>query len=102
MPPPLTTNGQVTYADGTPATVDQMAKDVSAFLVWTAEPNLESRHAAGLAVAVFLLIATILARLAYLDIRKQQKSITVRQTGPLDPENQAKSRRAKAKQGVVG
>jgi ubiquinol-cytochrome c reductase cytochrome c1 subunit len=102
MPPPLTTNGQVTYADGTPATVDQMAKDVSAFLVWTAEPNLESRHAAGLAVAVFLLIATILARLAYLDIGKQQKSMTVRQTGPLDPENQAKSRRAKAKQGVVG
>src|SRR5436190_20633134 len=53
MPPPLTSNGQVTYADGTPATVDQMAKDVSAFLVWTAEPDLERRHAAGLAVAVF-------------------------------------------------
>src|SRR5437763_2734444 len=48
MPPPLTTNGQVTYADGTQSTVDQMAKDVSAFLVWTAEPNLENRHAAGL------------------------------------------------------
>lgn len=64
MPPPLTSNGQVSYADGTPATVDQMAKDVAAFLVWTAEPNLESRHAAGLAVAIFLLIATILAYLA--------------------------------------
>ena len=50
MPPPLTTDGQVTYADGTKPTVDQMAKDVAAFLVWTAEPNLESRHAAGLAV----------------------------------------------------
>ena len=42
MPPPLTTNGQVTYAPGNRPTVDQMAKDVAAFLVWTAEPNLES------------------------------------------------------------
>ncbi len=57
MPPPLMTNGQVTYADGTPATVDQMARDVAAFLVWTAEPNLEARHAAGVAVVIFLLIA---------------------------------------------
>lgn len=39
MPAPLTTDGQVTYADGNPKpTVDQMAKDVSAFLTWTAEP----------------------------------------------------------------
>src|SRR4051794_31236825 len=44
MPPPLTTNGQVQYSDGTKPTVDQMAKDVAAFLVWTAEPNLASRH----------------------------------------------------------
>ena len=101
MPPPLTTNGQVTYADGTPATVDQMAKDVSAFLVWTAEPNLESRHSAGLAVAVFLLVASILAYLAYRQIWYDAKRV-VRVTGPLDPKNQAKSRRAKAKQGVAG
>jgi ubiquinol-cytochrome c reductase cytochrome c1 subunit len=48
MPPPLTSEGQVTYADGNPKpTVDQMAKDVAAFLVWTAEPKLENRHAAG-------------------------------------------------------
>src|SRR5690242_7798324 len=60
MPPPLTTNGQVTFADGTPSTVNQMATDVAAFLVWTAEPNLEARHAAGVAVVIFLLIATIL------------------------------------------
>ncbi|MFL6852609.1 MAG: cytochrome c1, partial [Sphingomicrobium sp.] len=41
MPPPLTSEGQVTYAPGNPKpTVDQMAKDVSAFLMWTAEPNL--------------------------------------------------------------
>ena len=44
-------------------TVDQMAKDVAAFLVWTAEPNLENRHAAGLAVSIFLLFATILGYL---------------------------------------
>jgi ubiquinol-cytochrome c reductase cytochrome c1 subunit len=56
MPPPLTSENQVTYSDGTRATVDQMAKDVSAFLVWTAEPTMQSRHAAGLAVVIFLLI----------------------------------------------
>ena len=38
-----------------------MAKDVAAFLVWTAEPKLENRHAAGLSVAIFLLFAAILA-----------------------------------------
>jgi len=101
MPPPLTTTGQVTYADGTPATVDQMAKDVAAFLVWTAEPNLENRHAAGLAVVVFLLIGTILGYLAYRQIWYEAKR-SVRVTGPLDPGNQVKTRRAKAKQGVAG
>ncbi|MEO6041657.1 MAG: cytochrome c1 [Croceibacterium sp.] len=61
MPPPLTTNGQVTYADGTPATISQMAKDVSAFLVWTAEPTLEKRHQVGFGFLVFLTFATVLA-----------------------------------------
>ena len=96
MPPPLTTNGQVTYADGTPPTVDQMATDVAAFLVWTAQPNLENRHAAGLAVSIFLLIATILGYLAYQQIWHEAKR-AVRVTGALDPQNQAKSRTAKAK-----
>jgi ubiquinol-cytochrome c reductase cytochrome c1 subunit len=68
MPPPLAADGQVTYADGTPATIDQMAKDVSAFLIWTAEPKLENRHALGWAVIGFLLIATTLAFLAYRNI----------------------------------
>jgi len=96
MPPPLTTNGQVTYADGTPATVDQMAKDVSAFLVWTAQPDLERRHAAGLAVAVFLLFASVLARLAYQQISHEAKGkgpVTV----PTKPKVQARTRRAKTK-----
>jgi ubiquinol-cytochrome c reductase cytochrome c1 subunit len=101
MPPPLTTEGQVTYADGTKPTVDQMAKDVAAFLVWTAEPNLESRHAAGIAVAAFLLFASILGYFAYQDIWYGSKR-AVRVTGPLEPKNQARTRRAKAKQGVAG
>jgi ubiquinol-cytochrome c reductase cytochrome c1 subunit len=101
MPPPLTAKGQVTYADGTVPTVDQMAKDVAAFLVWTAEPNLESRHAAGIAVAIFLLFATILSYLAYRQIWHEAKR-AVRVTGPLEPKNQAKTRRAKAKAGVAG
>src|SRR3546814_9816472 len=48
MAPPLS-DGQVTYADGTEASVDQMAKDVAAFLVWTAEPKMENRHRTGIA-----------------------------------------------------
>ena len=101
MPPPLTTEGQVTYADGTKPTVDQMAKDVSAFLVWTAQPDLENRHAAGLSISIFLLFATILGYLAYRQIWYEAKR-AVRITGPLEPENQAKSKRAKAKQNVAG
>jgi ubiquinol-cytochrome c reductase cytochrome c1 subunit len=101
MPPPLTTAGQVTYADGTKPTVDQMAKDVAAFLVWTANPELERRHAAGFAVVIFLLLGTILGYLAYHQLWDEAKR-TVRPTGPLDPANQAKTRRAKAKAGVAG
>jgi ubiquinol-cytochrome c reductase cytochrome c1 subunit len=100
MPPPLH-GGDVTFADGSPNTLDAEAKDVAAFLVWTAQPELERRHAAGVAVAIFLLIATILGYLAYHQIWDEAKR-TVRPTGPLDPENQAKSRRAKAKAGVAG
>lgn len=101
MPPPLTSNGQVSYADGTKPTVDQMAKDVSAFLVWAGEPNLENRHAAGLAVAIFLLVATVLAYLAYQQLWYSAKR-QVRVTGALEQKNQAKSRSAKAKAGIAG
>ena len=68
MPPPLTSEGQVQFDDGTRPTVDQMAKDVSAFLVWTAEPTMQKRHAAGVAVVLFLLFATALAYGAYLTV----------------------------------
>jgi ubiquinol-cytochrome c reductase cytochrome c1 subunit len=54
----------VTYADGTTPTIDQMATDVSAFLVWTAEPSLVKRTQTGWAVLGFLLFATFLAWLA--------------------------------------
>ena len=102
MPQPLTSEGQVTYAAGNPKpTVDQMAKDVAAFLVWTAEPKLEKRHATGLAAVIFLLFATVLGYFAYRNIWYGEKAV-VRATGPLDPKNQAKSRSAKRKAGVKG
>ena len=68
MPPPLASEGQVTYQDGTRPTVDQMAKDVAAFLVWTAEPKMEARHAAGWAALVFLVIFTALTWGAYQNV----------------------------------
>ncbi len=55
MTPPLTA-GQVEYTDGTPATVEQYSKDVTAFLSWTAEPHLEARKRIGFQVMLFLLI----------------------------------------------
>ena len=56
MPPPLSDNA-VTFADGTPATVPQMAHDVVTFLTWAAEPNLDDRHRTGLKVTLFLVVA---------------------------------------------
>jgi ubiquinol-cytochrome c reductase cytochrome c1 subunit len=100
MPPPISADGQVTYADGTNPTRDQMAKDVSAFLAWTAEPRLENRHRAGLATLLFLLIATILAYLAYKNVWAEAKTSRVRASGPLDPENLAKTRAASRDAGI--
>src|SRR4051812_42270398 len=101
MPPPLTTSGQVSYADGTKPTVDQMARDVAAFLVWAGEPTLENRHANGVWVGIFLLLASILSYFAYQQIWHDAKRV-VRRTGVLDPENEAKTSRAKGKAGVAG
>ena len=58
MPPPLT-QGQVTFSDDTPATVEQMAKDVVVFLQWAAEPEMEHRKSIGLKVMIFLLVFTV-------------------------------------------
>jgi ubiquinol-cytochrome c reductase cytochrome b/c1 subunit len=57
MPKPLS-DGQVTYDDGSPATVAQYAKDVTTFLMWTAEPHMEARKKLGLQVFVFLILLT--------------------------------------------
>lgn len=55
MPRPLS-DGQVEYEDGTPNTVEQMAKDVTHFLMWTAEPKLEQRHRLGFQVMIYLVL----------------------------------------------
>ena len=55
MPPPLT-NGQVDYTDGTPADLQHYAQDVSAFLMWAAEPNLVTRKRIGLQVMIVLVV----------------------------------------------
>ena len=73
MAPPLTADGQITYKDGTPSTVDHYAKDVAAFLVWTAEPKLEKRHQTGWPVVLFLLFATVLGNLAYRNVWRNEK-----------------------------
>ncbi len=73
MPPPLTQDGQVTYTDGTKATREQMSTDIAAFLTWTAEPNLESRHAAGFASIIFILIFCGLAWGAYQNVWRDVK-----------------------------
>ena len=53
-------DGLVEYGDGTNATVEQMSKDVTTFLMWAAEPHLESRHKMGFKAIVYLIILTIL------------------------------------------
>ena len=53
-------DGLVEYGDGTNASVEQMAKDVTTFLMWAAEPHLESRHQMGFKAIVYLVILTIL------------------------------------------
>ena len=66
MPPPLS-DGQIEYTDGTPETLDQYARDVSAFLMWAAEPKLEARKQTGFKVMLFLLV---FAGLLYFTKRK--------------------------------
>ena len=60
-------DGLVEYADGTESTVEQMAKDVTTFLAWSAEPELEERHKLGVKVLIYLILLTILV---YLSMKK--------------------------------
>ena len=62
----------VEYSDGTNASVDQMAKDVTTFLSWAAEPELEERHRTGVKVIIYLILLTTLV---YLSMKK-----TIRKT----------------------
>ena len=66
MAPPLFDEG-VEYTDGTPPTIDNYARDVSAFMMWAAEPKLEERHRLGLRFMIYLVI---LAGLLYLAKRR--------------------------------
>lgn len=66
----------VEYADGTPATVEQLTEDVTVFLNWAAEPELEARHELGLRVMLFMLALTILVyfsnKRVWADIKKKK------------------------------
>ncbi len=64
MAAPLS-DGIIEYADGTPATVDQMSKDVTEFLAWSADPRMEQRKGAGTATMIYLLILTALMFVSY-------------------------------------
>jgi ubiquinol-cytochrome c reductase cytochrome c1 subunit len=59
MPKPLS-DGAVDYTDGSPKTVQQYAKDISAFLMWAAEPKLEERKRLGFNVLIFLAVYALL------------------------------------------
>jgi ubiquinol-cytochrome c reductase cytochrome b/c1 subunit len=72
MPPPLS-DGRVTYTDGTQATLDQQARDVTAFLAWAAEPHLEARKRAGMQVMVFLIV---LSGLLYFTKKKVWRAVS--------------------------
>jgi ubiquinol-cytochrome c reductase cytochrome c1 subunit len=69
---PVLSDGMLEYADGTPATVAQMAYDVTNFMMWAAEPKLEQRKRLGLQVMLFLFVLT---GLLYASYRKLWRNI---------------------------
>ncbi|WP_226637763.1 cytochrome c1 [Brevundimonas poindexterae] len=71
MPAPLS-DGQVTYDDGSPQTVDQYAKDVAAFIAWASDPHAVERKRTGFGVLIFLLL---FAGLTYASYRRIWKGI---------------------------
>jgi ubiquinol-cytochrome c reductase cytochrome c1 subunit len=76
MTAPITSDGQVTFDDmkpGQKATKKQMAKDVAAFLTWTAEPKMNQRKTVGWAALIFLLIFTGLTYLSYRQVWADKK-----------------------------
>jgi ubiquinol-cytochrome c reductase cytochrome c1 subunit len=73
MPKPLS-DGLVNYADGSPKTVRQYAKDVSAFLMWAAEPKLEERKRLGFRVLIFLIVYAVMLLLVKKKIWSRAKA----------------------------
>lgn len=71
MPPPLV-EGIVDYPEGTPPTIENYARDLTAFLTWAAEPKLEERKRMGLKVLIYL---SILAALLYLSKRALWRNV---------------------------
>lgn len=71
MPTPLT-DGQVTYDDGTVASVDQMSRDVAAYIAWASDPKQVQRKQAGLGVLIFLFI---FAGITYVSYRRIWKGV---------------------------
>jgi ubiquinol-cytochrome c reductase cytochrome c1 subunit len=67
MAQPLHSEGQVSYSDGTKATVEQMAHDVTAFLAWSSEPESDERKAMGIKILFYLLVMSVVM---YLSKRK--------------------------------
>jgi ubiquinol-cytochrome c reductase cytochrome b/c1 subunit len=70
--PDVLSDGQVAYPDGSPEIVAQYSKDVTAFLMWTAEPHLEARKRLGALAIPFLIV---LATLFYLTKRMVWRDI---------------------------
>ncbi len=71
MPQPLKA-GQVTFDDGTPSTLEQEAMDVSAFLMWAADPHADDRKNTGLAVLIYLTLFSFLLYVAYRQVWKNE------------------------------
>jgi len=72
MPPPLIQAGQVQYDDGTVASVDQMSKDVAAFIAWASDPKQVQRKQSGVGVLIFLIL---FAGVTYLSYRRIWKGV---------------------------
>ena len=72
MAPPLA-DGSVEYMDGTEATLDQMARDVTEFLSWAGDPKMEVRKKTGFATMIYLFILSLLLLMTYKQVWKGQE-----------------------------
>jgi len=70
--PSVLTEGLVTYDDDTVASVDQMAKDVAAYIAWASDPKQIQRKQTGLGVLIFLFL---FAGITYVSYRRIWKGV---------------------------